>query len=68
MSLPEIIFAGYIGLGVVWLLWFQMQKGRVESSADVFWIISLNSPLIQVVLIPLWPILLLLTWPKKERG
>lgn len=65
MPLIEVIGLVYLGLGAVWLVWFRIQKSQFDSTVDALWIIPLNSPLVQVLLIPLWPILLVLTWPKK---
>ena len=66
MTLVEIVVAAYIGLGIIWLTWFQVRKDRPDQPVDVFWELALNSLLIQILLVPIWPILLLLTWPRKD--
>ncbi len=48
MTLFEIVISGYIGLGMIWLILFQIQKARSDQPADVFWTFALDSLLIQI--------------------
>lgn len=67
MSLPEILIVVYLGLGVIWFLWFQIQKDSSDIPADTYFGAFTRFPLVQLILIPLWPIWLVAFWPKKPH-